>query len=62
VSEYMCSHGDLFMYCSICMDVQKAMEEYIVIPEESATSAQEYLYDYYLDLDEREMREQEDSL
>jgi hypothetical protein len=44
------------------MDVQKAMEEYIVIPEESATSAQEYLYDYYLDLDEREMREQEDSL
>jgi len=57
-SEFVCEHGDLFMYCSTCSDVQRAMEEYMILPE-ADNIAEEYLYDYYLDLDERLLREEE---
>lgn len=59
-SEYVCNHGELFMLCAICTDVMRAMDE--MMPESwEDDSYIEYMYDHYLDLDEKLLRESEDN-
>lgn len=62
MSEYMCEHGHLYMSCPICSEITRAQSEFDAVIEEDSHQLNDYLYDYYLDKDEREMREQEDSL
>jgi hypothetical protein len=65
----MCPHGQLYASCYICREVKKSEEEYMELNDLLIEDDNEYdmeldeqLYDYYLDLDERLLREQEDSL
>jgi hypothetical protein len=59
MSSYICSHGELFARCYICSEINKAMEDYL--KDEEWNAEREYLYDYYLHLDEREMRQKEEN-
>ncbi len=56
--NYLCPHGYLRADCNMCMKIAELIEENMPVPEDAAP---EYLYDYYLDQDERLLREQEES-
>jgi len=58
MSEYMCEHGHLYASCPICSEIMKAMSDYLM---EDSWDTDDYLYDHYLDLDERLLREQEEN-
>lgn len=60
MSEYICNHGDLYMSCPVCSEVTKLMDEMMPEPWED-DEYMEYMYDYYLDKDERLLRESEEN-
>ncbi len=57
--NYLCPHGYLRADCNMCVKIAELMEENMGVPQDD--TVEEYLYDYYLDQDERLLREQEES-
>lgn len=55
---FLCIHGYMRSECTMCTSISDAMEEFDMLPE---LDSSEYLYDYYLDLDEKALRDEEDN-
>lgn len=58
---YICSHGFLKADCATCVAFEEGLSEFDWDILEADESANEYLYDYYLDLDEKALRESEEN-
>lgn len=54
---YLCTHGYILGNCDTCAEFQDELE--FMIEELDDSEHDEYLYDHYLDLDERALREEE---
>ena len=57
--RYLCIHGYVFMCCDICSEESDLLLT-MQLEQEADESYIEYMYDYYLDQDERLLREQEE--
>jgi hypothetical protein len=57
--KYLCIHGYVFMSCDICSEETEMLQS-MELEQNADDSYTEYLYDHYLDLDERLLREQEE--
>ena len=57
--RYLCIHGYVFMSCDICSEETEMLLS-MELEQEADESYMEYMYDYYLDQDERLLREQEE--
>jgi len=56
---YICTHGLLYAQCYDCAQITEAIERqgYVLIEDDYP----EDMYDYWLDQDERSLREEEDN-
>ena len=62
--KYICTHGYVYMSCDICSEMVEnlqRLELFGASSDELTEAFGEDMYDYYLDLDERSMREMEEN-
>ncbi len=58
MGKYICTHGHIKADCTVCVAIDEAVSEYMLPNSESSDA--EYAYDFFLDLDERLLRESEE--
>lgn len=54
---YLCTHGEILSSCSICVEFEDELE--FMLEEMDIQDTRDYIYDYYLDQDERSLREED---
>lgn len=57
--SYLCVHGYIYSRCDVCTEIDRAVEEYLKEPVEVPDN--EWMYDLYLEMDEKMIRESEDN-
>ncbi len=57
--SYLCVHGYIFSRCNTCMEIENAVEEFLF--KEEVSPDDNWLYDMYLEMDEKMIRESEDN-
>ncbi len=57
--KYLCIHGYIRPDCTVCTEIEEAVNEFMV-PEEYETY-DDFLYDAYLELDEKLLSESEEN-
>jgi len=58
--SYLCKHGYMFSSCQTCVAIEEAVEEFLMAPPET-TVEDDYMYDVYLEMDERRLSETEEN-